>query len=75
MPERKPRRTKPSRKAGNKQPREAFHYPPDLKAALESFVESADPPTTKSAVIVAALKGYLGRRGAWPTAAPSPPQQ
>jgi hypothetical protein len=69
-PERKKRTDKPKPTGGkHTSPREAFHLPTDLKTALEAFVEASDPPTTKTGVMIAALKEYLGRRGAWPPAA------
>lgn len=54
------------RSGGNKQPREAFHMAPELHDALVRCAESSDPPATKTAVIVAALKSYLAARGFLP---------
>lgn len=47
-------------------PRECFHMSPELHAAFLDFCESASPQYDKSAVLRAALKEYLTRRGLTP---------
>ena len=56
----------PKKRKGGKHtsPREAFHMPKDLHEALLRFAGAADPPASKTAVMIAALKEYLQRRGA-----------
>jgi hypothetical protein len=51
---------------GHRHPRESFHLPDDLRAALVRFVNDTRPRPSKSAVMVAALEQYLESRGYWP---------
>jgi hypothetical protein len=67
MSKQKPKTAK-RRKGGNKQPREAFHMPPELHEALLRFVADARPETTKTAVIRLALEDFLKGRGYLPAA-------
>jgi hypothetical protein len=46
--------------------RETFHLPRQLVEALEEYVRSSRPPTSKSAVMRLALEEYLRREAAWP---------
>ena len=46
--------------------REAFHLPRKLVEALEAYVSSSRPATSKSAVLRLALEEYLRREAAWP---------
>ena len=56
------------RKGGGKHtsPREAFHLPVSLQHALQAFVDATEPETTKTAVIILALKRFLAEAGHWP---------
>ncbi len=48
------------------EPREAFHLPADLQAALEVAAVLSEPPAGKSAVIRFALEKYLTHRSFYP---------
>src|SRR5262249_29082348 len=50
------------------EPRESFHLPRAMLDALTHYVDSARPPTTKSAVIRLALEEFLSGEGFWPPA-------
>lgn len=38
----------------------------EMVAALEAFIESLDPPPSRTAVITSALRQYLEGKGFWP---------
>lgn len=65
------KKPKPRDADRHKQPRESFHLPADLRAALERYIDDARPPTDKSKVMRVALEEFLGQQGYWPP----PPQQ
>jgi hypothetical protein len=50
------------------EPRESFHLPGPLSAALSAYVDGSRPKTTKSAVIRLALEEFLTRVNLWPPA-------
>ncbi len=61
-----PKRKKAKPVNRHAEPRESFHLPPGLQAALEKYVEQSRPETTKSATCRVALEEFLERAGLWP---------
>ena len=55
----------------HKEPRESFHLPAELRAALTSYIQRTKPTPGKSAVLRAALEEFLQRAGLWPPPTPS----
>lgn len=53
-------------------PRESFHLPEELRAAMLRFLGSSRPSFDKSKTLRTALEEFLERRGFWPP--PSPPE-
>ncbi len=66
MPTPKRKRTDAKQQNRHKEPREAFHLPPSLREALESYIERTRPRPVKSAVLRLALEEFLERQGLWP---------
>ncbi len=64
MAKKKPE-SKPS-KNYHKEPRESFHLPARLRAALATYIERTKPRPGKSAVMRLALEEFLERVGLWP---------
>jgi hypothetical protein len=50
----------------HKMPRESFHLPPELQAALLAYLEAASPAPDKSEVLRVALRRFLEGEGFWP---------
>jgi hypothetical protein len=55
----------------HKDPRESFHLPAPLRAALTRYLDALKPRPGTSEVIRTALERYLGNAGFWPPAGDS----
>lgn len=69
MAKRSRKESKPPKRSG---PRECFHMPPEMHAALLKYVADQELETDKSAVLRLALQRYLADVGYWPPKAPQP---
>lgn len=57
---------KPKKTDRHKTPKLQFHIPPDLKAALDRYIDATRPEPTVTAVLRLAVERFLEGEGHWP---------
>jgi hypothetical protein len=54
----------------HRDPRESFHLPPELQAALLEYLANTKPSPGKSETLRTSLEEFLERKGYWPPRKP-----